>query len=779
MKINPTLKTLTLALLLGVAACIPAPTPLLSTAWEYNQLRALDAPDASQPTHDLVAAYTRDSGDEAHIRLDFLDQASLPDYDLYLALDAEEGGTTNLPIKITADLAWETLLEIPAIGPIRVLDTNLQSRRGNGLLVLRDPILDTVTISIQKESLISAPNQLLTNQGVRFQVFLVPSGSDLPADTLGPVSINATSPAPAPVIFAFWNSYPAYTPLTALRRWSGAHTGPSGGSHGLQYLLQAARTSQTPLVLLDLKNPAWLSALDYGNNLDMVEEMLAAGLLILPEYTLNDSYAPFPPDVQAVRTIQDNNLSIASRFGLSISPFVFAPEGSLPAVEENHFIFTQSHMASEDMSVLEPTYIERLRDHHMLAIPPSGGQASQATLDGPSLDVKRSLVQTALMANKDRSGGSFALVLGGELPASSWGDPLPARRTLDYLARHLWVHPLDAHDLLTARSAPGSFASSTVVPKPLTQTDLLLLTALQGAPSNPLSDAAWQAFSALSAPVYPASEDLPVLRGNYVGNVWSLLEAAHWVETPFHISTCDQDPDHDGQEECILASERFYAQFEQQSGALTHAFAILRGEDDGGNPHQWIAPSSQFISGLSDPLFWNLDAGPAADPSVIIGAFSEPDMDYLVNTAGDCLIFTSSHDGVRKTFCLYPGGLEVEYYFAKQPTFSMLQIPLALDPWRRFNSNWVEAYQAIRLPNGWSWELNSGLKVQLLTDNNMNLESFLDSRSFFDRPEDPNLDYPPGHTLPFPLALVKIPVQGNLNLQFNIDQTFDSHLSIR
>jgi hypothetical protein len=83
------------------------------------------------------------------------------------------------------------------------------------------------------------------------------------------------------------------------------------------------------------------------------------------------------------------------------------------------------------------------------------------------------------------------------------------------------------------------------------------------------------------------------------------------------------------------------------------------------------------------------------------------------------------------------------------------------------------------LPNGWSWELNSGLKVQLLTDNNMNLESFLDSRSFFDRPEDPNLDYPPGHTLPFPLALVKIPVQGNLNLQFNIDQTFDSHLSIR
>jgi hypothetical protein len=779
MKISSSLKTLTLALFLGLAACMPAPTPLLSAPWEYNQLRALDAPDAPQSTLDLVAAYARDAGDEIQIRLDLLDHASLPDYDLYLALDTREGGTTSLPLRKTADLAWDALLTIPAKGSVQILDAGLQPGMGNGLLILRDPIQDTVTISIKNDSLNDITKRLVTNRGMRFQVFLTPSGSDLPVDALGPVNINATAPVPAPVLFAFWSSYPAYTPLTALRRWAGAHTGPGGGSHGLQYLLQASRATQTPLVLLDLKNPAWLSALDYGDNLDTVKEMLEAGLLILPEYTLDDSYAPFPPDAQTVKTIKETNLSANARFGLPTSPFVYAPAGSFYASAGRRFTFTLAHSVHEDVSTLEPTYVEHLRDQRFLVIPDHGSQTPQATLDGPSLEVKRSLVQTALMANRDPSDAPFALVLGGELPASTWGEPLSARRTLEYLARHPWVHPIDAYNLLTARSRQGILASSPDVSDLSAQADNALLAALQNAPTNSLRAAAWQAFAALSAPVFPAPKDLPTLRENYTSNVWSLIEAANWAEKPARVVDCTQDPDHDGLAECILASDTYYAQFEVQTGALTHAFAILPGEADGENMHQWIAPSSQFISGLSDPLYWNLNAGPAADPSVIFGAFDEPGMDYQVNTAGDCLIFTASSNDTRKTFCLYAGGLEVEYRFAKQPPFSSLQIPLALDPWRRFTSDWAQAYQGYRLVNGWNWELNSGPRVRIFTDANLRLESFLDSRGFFDRPEDPNLDYPPGHTLPFPLALVKIPVQGNLNLQLKIDQTIPDHLPTR
>jgi hypothetical protein len=768
MRVHLALGVFTLALLFGLAACAPAPSPLLSTAWEYNQLRALDAPEASQPTLDLLAVYARDSGEQIQIRLDLLDLASLPDFDLYLALDYRQGGSTSLPLQETASLAWDRLLVIPARGSIQVLDDHFQPTPRSSLVVLRDPILDTITISVERESLNNAPKTLTTNLGLRFQVFLTPAGSDQPADILGPVSSDATPPAPAPVLYAFWNSYPAYTPLTALRRWAGAHTGPGGGSHGLQYLLQAARATDTPLLLLDLKNPAWLSALDYGNNLAIVDEMLAAGMLILPEYTPDASYSPFPPNDQATGTIQAQNRPIASRFSLPTSPFVFTPWESLSAPEKALFIFTLYHPAADETPLLKPTPIFRWSGQRLLAIPDNIDRSSQATLDGPSLEVKRSLAETALAANRYHSGSAPPLVLGGELPASLWGDPLTARRSFIYLARHPWVRPLDAHDILTAKANPGASISSAILPAAHVEADFSLLTALQNEPFNALNAAAWQAFAALSAPVYPVSEDLPALRANYTGNVWSLLAAAKWAETPTRLSTCAQDPDHDGQNECILASENYYTQFEIESGALTHAFAVLADGVDGGNPHQWIAPSSQFISGLSDPLFWKLDGGTSADPSVINGAFAEPGMDYRANTAGDCLIFTSSNEEVRKAFCLYAGGLDVEYRFSSHPPFPNLQIPLALDPWRRFASDWADAYQAIRLPNGWSWGLYAGPQVQILTTARLNVETFLDSRSFFNRAEDPNIDYPPGHGLPFPLALVEIPVQGNLNVQLEV-----------
>ena len=59
-----------------------------------------------------------------------------------------------------------------------------------------------------------------------------------------------------------------------------------------------------------------------------------------------------------------------------------------------------------------------------------------------------------------------------------------------------------------------------------------MLEALSQAPDNSLSQAAWQAYLALFAPVYPAPEELPALRANYRGQVWSLLEAARWAEHP-------------------------------------------------------------------------------------------------------------------------------------------------------------------------------------------------------------------------------------------------------
>jgi hypothetical protein len=85
------------------------------------------------------------------------------------------------------------------------------------------------------------------------------------------------------VLLAFWNTVPAYTPAQALRRWDGAHTGPYGERHGLHLLLQAVRRSKVPVVLLDLKTPAALSALDFLGKLPQIQNLSTQGLLILPE----------------------------------------------------------------------------------------------------------------------------------------------------------------------------------------------------------------------------------------------------------------------------------------------------------------------------------------------------------------------------------------------------------------------------------------------------------------------------------------------------------------
>jgi hypothetical protein len=409
--------------------------------------------------------------------------------------------------------------------------------------------------------------------------------------------------------------------------------------------------------------------------------------------------------------------------------------------------------------------------------------------------VRRALVETALSAAGERPSAAPILVLGGSLPASAWGDPLPALHSLRYLASRPWVRPVDAHHLLAAAPAPGPAPPVGVDPSPESDADPLL-DALREAPDNNLGRAAWEAYAALFAPVQPASPDLPGLRSNYVRDAWSLLEAAKWAQEPGRIATCVQDPDHDGQPECLLASGSLYTQFEIESGALTHAFAVLPCEAvdqlsikdvrsaamlekpdqlcelcdklQGGSIHQWIAPSSQFISGLSDPLFWDLQGGVAADPSVQPGAFAEPGQGYQANLEGESLVFTSADGGTRKRFRLTANGMQVAYRFTARPPFAAIQIPLALDPWRRFSPFWADAYRGERLADGWAWRIEPGPQVRALTSTPLSAHSFLASRPFFDRSEDPNKDYPLGHALPFPLAQLEIPLAGDLEIKIEV-----------
>ncbi len=117
---------------------------------------------------------------------------------------------------------------------------------------------------------------------MKLQVFLTPPGSHNIADQLDPIDLGMTPPAPARYLLAFWNTFPAYTPLTALRRWDGAHTGPLGGRHGLWNLLRTARSAASPLILLDMNYPAALSALEFAGELELIKELQAERLLNSP-----------------------------------------------------------------------------------------------------------------------------------------------------------------------------------------------------------------------------------------------------------------------------------------------------------------------------------------------------------------------------------------------------------------------------------------------------------------------------------------------------------------
>lgn len=812
-------------LLSGLAACSPTPTPRYYQTWTYADLRAMGPAGLPNPELDLVALYTRRIGSEVQVRLDALDLPASNNYDLYLALDTGPGGARSLPIDAAAGFDWDFLVELPASGDIRVFapdpssPTGLQARPGMGVRIVRDPVLDMLTVSLNAAGLdtrtgfraafLGAFNLGGSNFGV--QAFITPAGSPLVASSLGPARSDGVPPPPARTLFAFWDSLSAYTPAQALRRWDGAHTGPLGGRHGLGNLLRAAHDTGTPLVLLDLASPANLAALDYVGGLGLVKELADSGLLVLPQALPGSPGSPglasllpgwaWPQAAAASR-------QAALDFGLPASPFLFASSGLLPGRAGTVQGPTGSPFG--DLPTPAPVVflprpadpsgpaafpVARWQDRRIVFIPQPGAAPApeQVSPDGPSIEVRRALVQAALQAAQDPGetpGEAPLLVLGGDLPASTWGDPHSARAAFQYLAVHPWVQELAAPDLLALRPSGPVSISPTLQPSLSSEPALLPVSGLSRLPANALEAAAWQAALALLDPVYPASPGLPALRGRYSGQVGALLAGARWAANPTSQASCSADPDQDGQAECVLATQNFYAIFEPQSGALAWAFAR-----DPQGVHQVVGVSSQLASGLSEPSTWNLEGGLSADPQVLAGAFADTVGNspvggpYQASLSGDALTFTSPGGLLRKTFRLTAAGLRLEYHTTTSLT---VRIPLTVDPWVRFSPGWSRRYGASREGSGWLWELRpldpqgqpslpadnlnlftqpaaqDRLKVELRGPAGMNFYAFTESLAFISVPEDPNREYSPGHYLPFPTGMAEATAQGDFTFEIGL-----------
>lgn len=745
---------LTLVLCIFLTACQAAPVvdaPGKDLPWRYADLRLLSQPSGNDPGLGLIGMYSRIADGDLQIRLDLMDMKSGDEGNFYLALDTHPGGTNRLPLNTQAGFDWDILVIAKAKEEVTVMDENDQILSGLLPRVDRSSSMDSVVIKLRWLPPINSGHP------IKAEALAVADGSLDPTSRLGPVSLESLPPMRAGLLLEFWNTLPAGSPAQALRRWDGAHSGPLGQRHGLKPLLDLGEHFGIPMALLDLKTPAALSALDVLGGIDEIRRIYQKGLLILPDATWGDP--------QAAEASLAYSQSAARLLGLPSSPFLFSSNSSLfgqynltfAQFTDNRFIRKNGQLKIIPL----PGHIQNWKN------PPDADP--QATMEGPSLEVRQRLLSAAV----SDIGGQL-VILGGSLPASTWGDARAAAATLEWIAAHPWIHPLGQADLMTWPACNGSSCQSNLppcadllclepfrniplytsegqlYPKELKADDLrsVIRKDLSVVAPGPIRDLAWQAYLALTDPLAdPALQDL---RAGYLGQIGNFLAASRWEADPGDLSDCSQDLNWDGQEDCILANKDFFGIIERNGARLTLAF--FRSAQ---GLQELTGMSAQFTAGLSDPSTWQQNLGPAGDPEVIPGAFSDLPSSWEPYTVKDYpgRMEFSRAGGEKKLFTLQPDELVVTYE-GKGPY--EVQIPFVIGSYQRFNPGWANLYEMKLETQRLEWGWNGLEPVVLQSTGSLSIQTFIDSMNLMHMPENPDRSYPAGHFLPFPVAAARI-----------------------
>ena len=422
--------------LVSLTTCLPpaAGTPQLTHPWA-NALRALDPADASTPSNDITAVYLRPNGDDLQIRIDLL--------------DFQVPKQLSLDIMIGDDSA-------PEAAP---LDIHIPPETDSARISF-DPLLATVIVDVPLSEIPSRPRVDVST----------------PEDEITGLTLDGPIPTQtAPLLLTFYDTFAGRFPAEALRSWDGAHTGPRGERHGLKHLLDAVEEYQIPVVLLDLKEPENLSALDAMGVLPRIDALANNSLLILPE--------------------SEQMLPAEKNQGTNDFQFVHLQDST----HLYHPLFSKI------------TYIPIVIET----------DATQPTPDGPSLEVRRALLETAL--NNDKKD---LLVLGGSLPNSTWGSPDMVGATLAYFASRPYIQILNEEDLLNFPTQ----TTNVITPQPVETADELTLQI-----QSTLEFAQSWAETLPANPIYHCQINLP--KGSL--------------------------PD------CVLANETYLAIFDAQGASLT------------------------------------------------------------------------------------------------------------------------------------------------------------------------------------------------------------------
>lgn len=734
-----------------------------TTSWTYADLRLFDLPDNISPALDITALYLRVDGKTLQVRIDFLETTWDIEHDLYLAFDTLPGGETELPrlhdeqliFPLSTDIHWNYLLKIAADGGHQLMRSDFTQVSGARLRSDRDPGLDILVVSLDSSRLSGSIQQL------KVQAFITPRGANQVIDRTAIARLNAPPPPKLSILFATWNVFPAITPAQALRRWDGAHTGPLGERHGLRHLLSASRRSETPLLLLDILTPASLSALDYIEAASALTNLAEARLIFTTHTVLPALTGLHPPE--AVEHLLKESRKTAGLFSIPMNSAVYTP-APLPLhylPDEIRVMIFPDHSA--EPVILPELMITRMGGRLLVQVPPALGE--QAQRGGPAIDLRRALAQVTGNQLQNRS----VYLLGGDLPQTLWGDPNAAYDTLAYLRARPWINFLSLTDLMHGMFSgnpvqPGIFE----IPQPDVSTAHI-----------PTSDLAWQTYQALNGIVAYTHPNLETLHSSFYWWIDVLNHVDLWAHAPGPSMMCEPNPGLPRHHLCYLASEQVYTIFdisaEGPSAGLMALFSrtVCSPKDTYCGYTQIVGPTFQLAAGLSDPTTWNFAAGLWSDPQSIPGAFGQPAVSDQLLELSWIENGLTIHGDVDLTVQLLPDGIRVS---VRNPQGSSAhtpyhnQIPLILAPQTRFAPDWRQKY-ASTSGSGWlNWYIVGGPAVYIETNATIELFSFNDSPAPFTHPERPDLEYPPGHFYPFPLAVVELTSTSDFDLRIRIDQ---------
>ena len=752
MGIRKTLIVVVISGLWLMGACEGAPAP--APAWRREDTRMLGDPDV----RGLAAGYARRVGADLEIRLDFL-RSPRPGSWVRLALDTQAGGAK---LSFAPDLGerWEMLVEAPARGTPRVVGLMAPLPEGARARVDWNPRA-SMTVRLARSLLPPGAEAAGSEAGLEIAAFLEEAGEEagkaVEIDRLGPFRLDGPAPKPARLLLVFWDCLPSATPAQALRRWDGAHTGPYGQRHGLRVLLEAARRSGTPLAMLDLKRVEQLAALEALGGLELVRSMSQEGLVMLTDE--GGGGAP------ALLAAWQEGIVQKYRLGSSLKSF----------------------SAIKDAGPIRLLAEAGLRGENG----DSGEWDPQADEGGLTPQTRAALLRAAI---SDEEGD--VVVLGGSLPGSAWGDLLAAGPAFDEIAARPWIQPLDEEALLAlmgARMRAGTAGTEDSAPEELAPQlaakAQMGIRALEKAPDGLFTRLGWQTYHALSSPT--SDERLAAVRAAYLGDVAYLARAQAWAQAPHDLNECDTDLDGDGGNECVLASREFFLIAATRGARMV--FAAAQSE---WGVVQLVGPRSQLAAALGDSRDWKPGAGLASDPQEIPGGFADQPEAFLPYTAdrkpadgnpaalpGGQIEMRQDGAGLQKRFRLEAGKIVVEI---EGPGAIQTRLPLLLLDERVYEPGWLARYQAGRQqdPFSWSWELRQGVCLHLKADGaQLQASSFNESLEFtrseadlrgekgLPAAEDPNLAYPAGHWLPFPLAVVDIRSEGRFSLELSIGCT--------